>query len=66
HFMIAAKAGYKDSLDAAKEGFMDGIITKDEYANTLRAYQQQHNEIKSDGRDEAEDFFQNFDINMAT
>ena len=42
HFMLSAKAGYKDSLDKVKEGFMKGIVTKEEYANTLRAYQSRH------------------------
>ena len=53
HYILAARAGYKLSLDKVKEGFMDGIITKDEYANTLRAYQQRHDEMKSDDRDKA-------------
>ena len=53
HYIISAKAGFKLSLDQVKKGFMDGIITKDEYANTLRAYQQRHDEMKSDGRDNA-------------
>jgi TPR repeat protein len=51
HFIIAAKAGYKQSLDTVKEGFMDGIVTKDECANTLRAYQERQDEMKSDDRD---------------
>ena len=59
HFILAARAGHKKSLDAVKEGFMDGIVKKDEYANTMRAYQQRHDEMKSDMRDKAQDFFQN-------
>ena len=51
--ILAAKAGFKDSLDEVKIGFMNGIITKDEYENTLRAYQDRHNEMKSDDRDRA-------------
>ena len=58
HFILAAKAGFKMSLDEVKEGFMKGFITKDEYANTLRAYQQRHDEMKSDDRDKAEEFYQ--------
>ena len=54
HFIIAAKAGYKKSLEAVKEGFMKGVVTKDEYANTLRACQDRHDEMKSDARDKAE------------
>ena len=50
HFILSAKAGDKESLDYLKEGFMDGYVTKDEYANTLRAYQERYNEMKSDDR----------------
>ena len=58
HFMLAAKAGDKDSLDKVKTGFMNGIVTKDEYANTLRAYQERHDEMKSEDRDTADEAFQ--------
>ena len=58
HFILSARAGYKLSLDAVKAGFMDGIVTKDDYASTLRAYQQRHDEMKSDDRDKAEAFYQ--------
>ena len=61
HYILAAKAGYKTSLDAVKDGFMGGIITKDEYANTLRAYQSRQDEMKSDGRDKAEEYYQRLD-----
>ena len=54
HFILAARAGFKLSLDELKEGFMDGHVTKEEYANTLRAYQQLHDEMKSDDRDKAQ------------
>ena len=53
HFILAAKAGYKPSLESVKLGYKEGVITKDEYANTLRAYQQRHDEMKSDTRDKA-------------
>ena len=51
HFILSARAGFKLSLDNVKEGFMHGIVTKDEYANTLRAYQNIQDEMKSDDRD---------------
>ena len=35
HFILSARAGHKDSLDKVKEGFMKGVVKKDEYANTL-------------------------------
>ena len=54
HFLLAAKAGYTDSLDWVKKGFTKGYITKDEYANTLRAFQERQNEMKSDDREKAE------------
>jgi len=56
HFMIAARGGYKDALDMVKVGFMHGDVTKDEYANTLRAHQQWLDEIKSEERDKADLF----------
>jgi len=51
HFLLAARAGYKDALDAVKDGFMHKIVTKDDYANTLRAYQKALDDMKSDMRD---------------
>ena len=67
HFILAANAGNKESLEAVKKAFMGafmagvvtndtryGGITKDEYANTLRAYQKAHDETKSDNREKAE------------
>ena len=53
HFILSARAGFKDSLDNVKIGYMNGIVTKDEYANTLRAYQSRQDEMKSDDRDKA-------------
>ena len=57
HYKLAARAGYKESLDTVKKGFMAGLVTKDEYANTLRVYQKSQNEVKSDARDKAEACF---------
>ena len=53
HFLISAKAGHNYSLDAVKKGFTKGLLTKDEYANTLRANQKIQDEMKSDDRDRA-------------
>ena len=60
HFILAAKAGDKDSLGNVKAGFMSGLVTKDEYENSLRAYQSRQDEMKSDDRDKAEEFYQRF------
>jgi hypothetical protein len=56
HCMLAARAGCKKSLNSVKIGYMQGEVTKEEYANTLRAYQKIQNETKSDARDEAQLF----------
>jgi hypothetical protein len=53
HFKLAARAGCKESLDTVKQGFMARYITKEEYANTLRAYQMSQDEMKSEARDKA-------------
>ena len=62
HFILAARAGYKLSLDAVKTGFRSGIVTKDEYAQTLRAYHESQTEMKSEARDKAEAFSNHTDI----
>ena len=53
HFLIAARAGSKLSLDNVKKVYTEGFVTKDEYANTLRAYQKSQDEMKSDAGDKA-------------
>ena len=53
HFMIAAKAGYNDSLKYVTEGYEEGLVTKDEYAITLRAHKDSLDEIKSVQRTKA-------------
>jgi len=53
HCILAARAGYESSLDAVEQGFMHGDVTKDEYEDTLHAYQKSVDEMKSDERDKA-------------
>ena len=53
HFMISAKLGLKDSLDAIKDMFTDGDATKDQYAEALRGYRDAVEETKSHQREEA-------------
>jgi len=50
HFMIAARAGCDTSLKEVGEGYKVGHVTKDEYARTLRAYQETSIEMKSTQR----------------
>jgi len=61
HYTIAARAGDKGCLDVIKKAFefkdglmrLRGIVTKDEYAKTLRGYQKAQDDMKSDMRDKA-------------
>ena len=53
HMLIAASAGHDSALNAIKDGFQHGSISKDEYASTLRAYHERQKEMKSDMRDKA-------------
>ena len=54
HFLLAARAGYKESLDNIKQGYTIGHVKKDEYANVLRdEYQKSQDETKSEARDKA-------------
>ena len=55
HLLISAKVGHERSLELVTKGFRSGHITKDEYANTLRAYQKSVDEMKSGARGKAED-----------
>ena len=62
HFIIAARAGDKDSLDTVKQGYMRGHGTKDEYANTIREYQNSQDETTSDARDKALAYHREIDL----
>ena len=53
HFLLAAKAGDKDSLGNLKTGYKLGFVTKDEYATTLRVYHERQKEMKSEMREKA-------------
>eukprot|EP00956_Cyclotella_meneghiniana_P009462 scaffold13087_cov32-Cyclotella_meneghiniana.AAC.3 len=51
--MIAAKWGFKASLDNVKQGFRDGLVTEEDFEKTLRDYQASCDETKSEHRDRA-------------
>ena len=51
--MIGARAGHKQCLGAVREWYEDGDITKEEYAETLRAYQKSCDDMKSEQRDKS-------------
>ena len=54
HVILGARAGHEEALVAVKDGYKHGFVTKDEYANTLRAHQKSQDEMKSEARDKAE------------
>ncbi|EJK43971.1 hypothetical protein THAOC_37538 [Thalassiosira oceanica] len=53
HWLISAKMGFKDSVESIKEFFMEGLTTREQYAEALKEYQDAVEETKSHGRDEA-------------
>ena len=53
HLSISSKMGFPDSLEKIKALFMAGIVTKEQYAQTLRGYQGAVEEMKSHDRDAA-------------
>ena len=46
HHKIAAGAGHEKALDKVKQGFVGGIVTKEEYEWSLHGYQKRQDEIK--------------------
>ena len=53
HFTIATGSGHAGSLKEIQTLYMQGHVTKDDYANALRARQAYLDDIKSDLRDKA-------------
>ncbi|EJK48939.1 hypothetical protein THAOC_32222 [Thalassiosira oceanica] len=53
HYLVSAKMGYEESVEMIKMMFMDGIATKEHYAEALRGHQDAVEEMKSHDRDEA-------------
>ncbi|EJK45194.1 hypothetical protein THAOC_36199, partial [Thalassiosira oceanica] len=53
HWMISAKMGYQKSLNGIKEMFMNGNVTKAQYAEALLGFRDAVEETKSPQREEA-------------
>ena len=47
HYMIGVESGEQDSLTEIKQLYSNRKVTKDEYTEALRAYQQYISEVKS-------------------
>ena len=56
HFMIAVRGGDSRSVKAIQRLYMDGHVAKDQYANALQSHQAYLHEIKSEQRDKAAAF----------
>ena len=56
HLTIAVRCGDNESLKQIKQLYSNGFATKNDYAKALRAYQAYLDEIKSDDRDKAAAF----------
>ena len=60
HYMIAVGCGDNLSLNKIKQLYSKGNATKDDYAKSLKAYQAYLDDIKSDDRDKAAAFSDDF------
>jgi TPR repeat protein len=60
HYVIAAKLGLDVALERVKQGFMDGSVSKEDYATALRGHQAAVDATKSSQRDRA---YAHFNIN---
>lgn len=66
HYMIAVICGDKVSLAKDQEGFKKDVVTKDEYANTLRLYQRVKDELMNDNMGAAEKYNMLLNANEST
>ena len=57
HWMIAAGGGFDESLKAIRSCYMEGLVTKDDFAKALRAHKEAQDEVSTDQREEAAAFF---------
>ena len=54
HYIIAAKLGHDESLEKVKEAYQDGLVSKDDFASTLRAHKAAVDAMKSPSREAAD------------
>ena len=53
HYLISAKLGDKDGVDAINTMFLKGFATKEQYAQAMKGFQDAVEEMKSPDREEA-------------
>ncbi len=63
HFIIAANLGEGDSLKMLKEGYVKGLVSKEDFATALRAHQTAVDETKSEQREAADAFLKEIKSN---
>ena len=51
HFIIAANFGHDDAMKELKLGYRDGLVSKDDFASTLRAHKAAVDAMRSPQRD---------------
>lgn len=56
HWIIAARLGHDESLDAMKKSFVKGFASKEDYASALRGHQAAVDATKSAQRNAAEEY----------
>eukprot|EP00985_Skeletonema_marinoi_P029504 scaffold28035_cov211-Skeletonema_marinoi.AAC.7 len=54
HYIIAAKLGDDDAVGKLKKGYLEGVLSKEDFASALRAHQAAVDATKSPHRDAAE------------
>ncbi len=62
HLIIAANLGFHESLNALRQLYADGLASKEDYADALRAYQTAVNAAKSEDRETAEKAIESGDV----
>ena len=60
HLVIAAKLGLDEALEEVKEGFLEGLVSKEDYEAALRGHQAAVDATKSEQREEAEEFYKRY------
>ena len=57
HWIIAAKLGYDDGLEAVKKCFQRGYVSKEDFEAALRGHQAAVDATKSEQRDAAYKYY---------
>ena len=64
HFLIAAEAGHDESLKKVKTGYAKGHVKKDVFENARRAHKAAKEELKSEAREKAAEWYRRQSIVM--